>query len=168
MPQQFDTILPEGFDGTFRFTNASDEDFIGKWDSKEYLFRAQSTTPMMILNATPLEVQNIRKKFARDWAEREFFKSKRGMMLSSQERNSDGTPKFNSIHMAATYSDDDLAPFIQQCLTPLPIVAATVAESPKVNLEDSLTRDDEGEIVTQAVDKNTSLRKKALEKNNGK
>jgi len=161
--EQFDTILPEDFDGVFRFTNPTEEDFIGKWDSKEYLYPAMKTTPMVIVNATPLEVQNIRKKFAKDLAVREFFKSQRGKALESQEKNSDGTPRFNSIHQAAQYSDSDLTEHIQKCLTPLPEARPQVKDAPKMDTEQKLVRDNDGEPVTQVVTDKQSLRKKALE-----
>lgn len=166
MVQQFETILPEDFDGTFRFTNATDEDFIGKWGNKQYLFPAQKTTPMLILDATPLEVQQIRKKFARDLGEREFFKSRAGQSMQMGERNADGSARFNSIHMAVGYTDADIAPFVQACLRPLAAAKATVQDSPKENFEDKLAKNDDGEIVTEAIDKKTSLRKKALEAGN--
>lgn len=160
--QQFETVLPEGFDGTFRFTNPTEEDFIGKWGGQQYLYPAMKTTPMVIYDATPLEVQNIRKKFARELAEREFFKSKRYEQFRSQEGEM-GHRSLNSIHMAAQYSEGDLTAYIQKCLEPLPMAAATVAETPKLDITEHLSRDEDGEVITQAVDKKTSLRKKALE-----
>lgn len=167
MPQQFDTILPEGFDGTFRFTNASDEDFVGQWGGKGYLYPAQKTTPMVIYDATPLEIQNIRKKFARDLAEREFFKSKKYEVFRLREGERDDMgmikPRGQGMSHAGAYNDADLQSYIQQCLEPLPIAVATSTEIPTVNIEEHLSHDDEGEVITQAIDKKTSLRKKALE-----
>jgi hypothetical protein len=163
--QEFDTILPEGFDGTFRFTNATQEDFVGRWGGKEYLYPAMKTTPMVILDATPLEIQNIRKKFARELAEREFFKSKKYEEFRKQE-GSLGARPLNSIFMAGQYSEGELASFIQQCLEPLPMTPLSevkATETPKIHLEDHLKTDDDGQIITQAIDKKTSLRKKALE-----
>ena len=69
-------VLPEDFDGTFRFTNPSEEDFIGEWGSKEYHFPAGKTVPMVMPEYSPIEIQHIRKKFAKNLAEREFYKSK--------------------------------------------------------------------------------------------
>lgn len=160
--QPFETTLPEDFDGTFKFTNRSKEDFTARWDNREYVFPAESTSPMIILNATPLEVQSIRKKFAREWAVIEFFKSKAGQAFEKQERNGDGTPKFNSIYQAVAYTDTDLKPFIQMCLEPLPQAKAKVQAVIQDPLEDRLSRDDDGQLRTQVVDKKTSLREKAL------
>ncbi len=160
---QYQPILPEDFDGTFRFTNWTDEDFVGKWDSKEYHFPAQSTSPMIIINHTPLEIQQIRKKFAKDLAEREFFKSRSYSKLQSQERNNDGSPRLNSIHQAGTYSVETLTPFIQKCLEPLPIAKVKITDAPKEKLEDKLSRNEEGQLNTEAIDKKLSLKKKALE-----
>ena len=72
---KYETVLPPDFDGVFRFTNWTKEDFVGIWGSKEYHLPALSTSPMVIPDHSPLEIQHIRKKFAKDLAEREFYKS---------------------------------------------------------------------------------------------
>lgn len=159
---KFSSVLPEDFDGTFRFTNWTDEEFVGKWGGREYHFPAQTTSPILIPNQTPLEVQQIRKKFAKDLAEREFFKSAEYHRLFAQERNPDGSPRLNSIQMAGTYSLETLAPYIQKCLEPLPVARAVVTESPKLNLEEVLSRNEKGELNTEVVDQKDSLREKAL------
>lgn len=159
---KYETVLPEDFDGTFRFTNPTDEDFIGKWGGKDYRYPAQSTSPMIIPEHSPLEIQNIRKKFAKDLGEREFYKSKNYSSLLAQERNVDGSPRLNSIHMSGTYSMDQLTPFIQQCLKPLPISKAIVTEMHKDKLEDKMSRDEEGDLNTVAISQKTSLRDKAF------
>ena len=113
--------LPSDFDGVFRFTNFTEEDFKARWNSVEYTFPALKSTPLIIPGATPEEVQAIRKKFARELSEREFYK----------------TPKFqgmNNIPIGqnpALYTDSDLVPFIQRCLEPLPTAQATVKTLPK-------------------------------------
>lgn len=160
---KYDSVLPADFDGVFRFTNPSDEGFIGRWGSRDYVFQAQTTSPMIMPEHSPLEIQQIRKKFARDLAEREFFKSDKYSTFYRQEKNPDGSPRLNSIHQAGTYSLDDLAPYIQRCLEPLPISKAIVQEAARVRLEDTLTRNESGDLNTEAIDKRTSLRKKALE-----
>lgn len=161
--------LPENFDGTFYFTNDSDEDFIGKWGGKEYRFAAHTSSPMLIMDASPLDIQQIRKKFAKDWASREFGKSESYQRLLNQERNPDGTPRLNSIHQAGTYSDNDLIPLIQRCLKPLPVKRAEVKAIDRTPIEEKLSRDDDGELNTIAVSANAdlqedkkSLRRKAL------
>ncbi len=158
MPQEeFTNVLPSDFDGVFRFTNWTDKDFIGRWDSKDYFYPANKTTPMVIMSATPLEIQNIRKKFARELAEREFFKTQKGISLASQERNADGTPKFNSIHMAGQYSADDMKDLIQKALTPLPSAAPTFNESPRENVEEKLSRTPKGKLRTRVLGDGESL-----------
>ena len=156
-------VLPEDFDGTFRFTNWTDEDFVGRYGSKDYTFPAKTTSPMIMVDFTPLEIQQIRKKFAFKLAEREFGKSQAFVNLLKQERNPDGTPRVGSIHGAATYSINELAPYIQKCLEPLPIAKVTVTDAPSDPMENKLSRNEEGEIVSQAIDKKISLKKKALE-----
>lgn len=159
---KYSPVLPVDFDGTFRFTNWSDEDFVGKWNSKEYRFPAHTTSPIIIHDQTPLEIQSIRKKFAKDLAVREYEKGADFDKLKAQERNSDGSPRLNSIHMAGTYSIESLTPYIQRCLEPLKVVQAEVSDSPKFNLEDRLSKNDEGQPNTVVVDRKTSLREKAL------
>lgn len=161
---KYESILPADFDGTFRFTNWTDEDFVGVWGSKEYLFPKQSTSPMIIPDQTPIEIQHIRKKFAKDLGEREFFKSQKYTKLQGQERNNDGSPRLNSIHMAGTYTIADLTSFIQRCLEPLPVSKAIVTAVQRDAMEEKLTRDEEGNLNTEAIDRKTSLRDKAIKK----
>jgi hypothetical protein len=146
------TVLPVDFDGIFRFTNWTDEDFITKWDGVKYTFPALKTTPIIIANATPLEIQNIRKKFAKELAEREFFKSPKLRALEGQ------TPagSVSSFRMAAIYTEADLIPFIQKCLEPLPVGQVKAEIEPK-NDETKLRTDSKGRKVTRVLDKDESL-----------
>lgn len=157
-----ETLLPEDFDGVFRFTNWTDEEFTGVWGKKEYRFPAQTTAPMIMPEFSPVEIQYIRKKFAKDLAEREFFKSQNYEFLHRQERNDDGTAKLNGIHQAGTYTENELAPFIQKCLEPLTIAKAVVTDAPVEKIEDKLSRNEDGELNTEAIDRKASLRDKAL------
>lgn len=160
---KMETVLPEGFMGTFYFTNATDEEFIGVWGKKEYHFPAQTTSPMIMPEFSALEIQHIRKKFAKDLGEREFFKTQNYEDYRSQEGTSNNRT-MSGIHQAATYNvDKDLAPFILKCLEPLPAAHATISQKVERPLEEKLSRNEEGELNTQAVDKKTSLRKKALD-----
>jgi hypothetical protein len=158
----YESVLPPDFDGVFRFSNPSDEDFVGIWGGKEYLFPAESTVPLMIMEHSPIEIQHIRKKFAKDLAEREFYKSKEYKVMQGQEGKS-GNRVFNSIHQAATYTIADLEPYIQACLKQLPVSKLVSKEASKVHVEDKLHTKDDGTYNTEVIDKNTSLRKKALE-----
>lgn len=159
------TVLPKGADMRFPFTNRAEEVFVGTWGKKEYRFAPMTTTPMigMIHDATPLELQGIRKKFAKDWAEQQFFKSPEARKWETQEKNPDGTPRFNSIHMGHAYTEKDLERYIQMCLEPLPLGEAIVNDVVETPIEDILHHDDEGNLVTEAISKTTSLRKKAKE-----
>lgn len=159
---QFEPVLPPDFDGVFRFTNPSKDDFIGKWGGKEYLFPAETTTPLIIPEHSPLEVQHIRKKLARDLAEREFYNSKGYRTLAGQE-GKPGNRTMNSIHQAAAYTLSDLEPYIQQCLKPLKASQILSRPAERTPMEEKLKRNDEGNLISEVVDKNTSLRKRALE-----
>lgn len=159
------TVLPKGADMRFPFTNRTEEVFVGQWGKKGYSFPAMTTTPMlgMIHDATPLELQGIRKKFAKDLAEQMYFTSKEARKWEAQEKNPDGTPRFNSIQMGHGYTEKDLEPYIQMCLEPMPLGEVIVQDVVTTPLEDTLHRDEEGNLVTEAISKSTSLRKKAKE-----
>lgn len=140
-------VLPENFDGVFRFTNFTKSDFKAKWNNTEYTFPAESTTPM-VMNATPEEIQTIRKKFARELAIQEFYNTKKFKELNKHVPG--GVP--------ANYTDSDLAEFVQKCLDPLPPAQMKVKPLPKAD-ESRNRRDEEGELVTKPLDKKTSLLK---------
>lgn len=159
---RYESVLPEDFDGVFRFSNPSKEDFVGVWNNRQYLFPAGTTVPIVMAEHSPIEIQHIRKKFAKDLAEREFYKSKEYKGLSDQEGKS-GNRTFSGIHQAATYTLKDLEPYIKSCLKPLPSSALTSKPVAKVPLEDIIHRKDDGSLNTEAIDSKTSLRKKALE-----
>ena len=107
------------FDGSFKFTNNSKEDFTFFWNNKEYIFPAESSSPMIIANESLENIQEIRKRAAYKWAVRELFKSPEGRKLEKV-----GSGFLNP----ATYDEKILEPYIQQCLNPLPIKAAVVKE----------------------------------------
>lgn len=161
---KFDNKLPRDFTGVFYFTNPSDEEFVAKWNSKEYHFPPKSTSPMIMPEHSPLEIQHIRKKFAKDLAEREFFKSDRYEAMRRQEGEKvDGmlTPRLNSIHQGVPYVVEDLTTYIQKCLIPLSEARAIVTNGKRPDVESKLTRNDDGELNTVALDKKTSLASRA-------
>lgn len=135
------------FDGVFRFTNPTDEDFVTLWNSIEYTFPARSTSPLIIQNETQEGIQNIRKVFARKLAEREFFNSSEYRRLIELGRGE-----------GATYNQDEtLKEMIQKCLEPLPPAKATmkVIEKP----DDSRFED-----KIEGISPNESLIEKARSK----
>lgn len=156
-----ETTLPRDFTGVFYFTNPTKTDFVGKWGGKEYIYPAMTTSPMVIPEHSPLEIQHIRKKFAKDLAEREFFNSDSYELFRKQE-GSPNNRTMSGIHQAAAYTIHDLTPFIQKCLQPLEPSKALVQEAKRRDVEGELHRDEDGNLVTAAIDKKTSLRDKAL------
>lgn len=166
MGQQFNehsNVLPEGFDGDFWFSNPTDEEFIGKWGSKAYHFAPQTRSKMVIMGAAPEEVQQIRKKFAKELGEKMFFKSAQGKKLEGIEKNNVGEPVFRSFKQANTYSENELKPFIQACLDPLPHARVSISDAPKENIEERLHRDEDGELMTRAVKNRESLKEKVFQ-----
>lgn len=115
-----DELMSLDFDGVFRFTNDSDEDFITLWNNKEYTFPAHKTVKLVIPDESLENIQEIRKKFAYRWAVREFYKSKEYIKMSKM---GNGLPP--------TYAEKILEPDIQKCLTPLPEVAIKVKQGKK-------------------------------------
>lgn len=156
-------MLPENYDGIVRFTNWTEEDFTSKWNSKEYLFKANTTSPLLMIDQTPLEMLNICKKFALDLAVREWGKTKWYNDSLKRERNVDGSPRGQGMSGAASYSIDQLAPLIQKGLYIYPESRALVKEAPRVALEDKLSRNDEGHLNTKPVKKGASMRDMAKE-----
>lgn len=146
-----DTTKP--FDGSFKFTNLTNEDFVGKWDSKDYIFPAMTTSPIIIMDATPKQVEFIRKKFARDLAEREFFRSSRVKGLEAQNPIGQG----NSIHSAASYVESELSSYVQKCLEPMPIVEAKIKENKIHDIEKVLHKDSKGRRISRVVEEGESL-----------
>lgn len=147
----FDRTLPEGFNGTFTFTNFSDEEFIGVWAKKEYVFPPNSTTVMVIPEHTPLEVQWIRKKFAKDLAEREYIKTPDWKSNFNREQDPQGAKRLYSIHQAGSYDISALEPLIHRCLEPLPQGTLKVRVQEFVPIEERLSTDDEGELNTVSL-----------------
>lgn len=157
MQEKFQQILPKNWDGKFPFTNDSDEDFVFVWSKKAYLFPQRQTVDMMRMafNATPLEIQQIRKFAAKKYAEQRFFKSDSAKQMESFEKNSQtGGPTLMGFQAARAYSESDLAPFIQECLAPRPEGDALVGdELVEPNTEEKLKRDDDGDFINKPIEK---------------
>ncbi len=116
-------ILDTDFDGVFRFSNWTEEDFTVLWNNKEYTFPAHTRSPIIIGSETLENIQAIRKKFAYKLAEREWYK---GAEYARMKEMGNGRPP--------TRDDKVLEPLIQMCLDPLPVVHATVKDRPKEEL----------------------------------
>lgn len=140
-------VLPVDFDGVFRFTNWTDQDFKARWNGVEYTFPAMKTTPMIIAGQTPEEIQHIRKKFARELATIEWYKTPKFVGMNNVAPG--GTP--------ALYTDSDLTPFVQKCLEPLPIAQMKVKILPKAEVEKHLSKDNKGRNVTKVLEEGESL-----------
>ncbi len=145
------SILPADFDGIFRFTNFTDADFKAKWDNIEYTFPAMKTTPMIIANASPEQIQSIRKKFAKELAIVEWYKSPKFIGMNAHTPG--GTP--------ALYTDDDLVPFIQRCLEPLPVGQSSARVLPPMFDESTLRKNSKGRPVTKVLQEGDSLKQQA-------
>ncbi len=114
------SVIPRAFDGVFRFTNFTDREFITEWNNKEYVFPANSTVPLIIPDESSLNIQNIRKAFAKRLAIREFYSGSEYARLNAMTSN--GVPP--------TFNEKQLEPLIERCLEPLPITSIEVHELP--------------------------------------
>jgi hypothetical protein len=138
--------LPDNFNGVFPFTNWRDTDFSAKWNNVQYDFPALKTSPMIIQGATPEEVQVIRKKFAKELAIEEWYKTEKFNRMND---------KSNGSH-PALYTDSDLEPFIQRCLEALPISQAKAKVLTR-DSEDNYRKNAKGKNVTKVLDPDESL-----------
>lgn len=119
--------LTEDFDGIFKFTNATNEDFIAFWNNKEYTFPKGTCCPIIIPNETAENIQEIRKKWAYKIAVREFYKgSEYARLVKLGNKSAGGIPPI--------FDEKILEPLIEMCLKPLPIAKATVKEGKKSSL----------------------------------
>ena len=124
------------FDGVFRFSNPTDEDFITLWNNKEYTYPAGQTVPMIIANESLENIQQIRKYFAKRLAEREFFKTKDFRNVRNGIKDKDAGRNV----IPSTYNEGELQPFIDQCLKPLPIGKQKVKDVPTENIPAKASR----------------------------
>jgi len=114
-------------------------DFTTLWNNKEYIYKAKTTTPMIIQGEPPENIQHIRKQFAKNYATGWFYQ----------------TPRYRELvkkggYIPATFvEDEEFKDVIQACLTPLPKSEAIVKELPRK--KDSEYRG------SKAIGKNTDL-----------
>lgn len=113
-------IIDNDFDGVFKFTNPTTEDYKHLWNNIEYTFPAMSTSPMIIPNETLENIQEIRKRFAYDLAVKRFYGGKEYHRLNKM---GNGIPP--------TFDEKLLQPMIDECLKPLPVVKAIVRKIEK-------------------------------------
>jgi len=120
-------VNPREFNGQFFFTNPDTEDFTAFWNGTGYTFPAMSTSPLVIIDATPIETQQIRKQFAYRLAQRMFGNSKK---YKSLLKESEG-------HLMPKFFDEktEYAPFIDQCLEPLPVAQPKIGKRTKKDPE---------------------------------
>lgn len=145
-------VIPESFKGYFEFTNFSDEPFTAMWNSVAYTFPPMTTSPLIILKESPENVQEIRKRFAKKLAEREFAKTQKFKDLS---KSSEGMPTFRS---ALSYQESDLSDLTQKCLMPLEVATPKVVVEDVAAKEDSvLLRDERGRRKNRVISENENL-----------
>lgn len=150
MPETPAQMLPEGFTGVFHFTNYTDHDFESMWNSVKYTFPANSTVPLIIPEESPLQIQEIRKKFARELATAVFYESDKYKL-----REATAIPGSGAI--PAIFTDADLAPYVQRCLEPLPMAHHTTETVEVDRTEKKMKTDGRGKRVTRVVQEGEDL-----------
>lgn len=131
------------FDGIFRFTNWTDEDFTALWNNKEYTYPKGTCCAMIIPDETMENIQEIRKKFAYKLASREFYNGKEyRRLVALGNKSAGGTPPI--------FDEKILEPMIDKCLSPLPIAKATIRQGKKLDNENNFK-------ASKAVGKNDNL-----------
>lgn len=144
------------------FTNWSETEFVGKWSSNEYTFPPLSTVPLVgkIKKATPEDCLYIRRKFAIELAQLEFYKSEKwktmqeqASLLKIQQSNIPLTPPL--------YSEKIIEPLVEKALTPLPIAVPTT----KAITDDTAKKiSRNSKVVRQDAEHTDDLMKEAAER----
>ena len=142
------------FLGVFHFTNWTNEDFVHLWNNIEYTFPKKTTTPMIMPKETSESIQEIRKRFAYDLSEREFYKSKEYKKMSKM-----------GAGLPPTFDPKILEPMIQKCLEPLPAGKATikqVEDEPEKNFKASKAVAEKANVNFEFRDESDDSRIKKL------
>lgn len=154
--------FPQEFDGRFFFTNWSDTDITFMWNKVPYTYPANKTSPILIPSESLEGIQNIRKQWAEQLAEREYLKSD---SISWKKGGMEAKPgEGESMHAALAYiplvknrqtgewdERSPLAPLAMKCLEPLAMttVKAGVAEHKEIKTRGSRVLEDANEpLVT--------------------
>jgi hypothetical protein len=143
--------LPEDFNGVFYFTNPTDTEFESYWNSVKYTFPAEKTVPLIIPAESPLGVQEIRKKFAKELATLMFYKTDKYRIRE------ESAPAGGMVQNPAIFTEADLAPYIQMCISPLPLAQATAKVEVLDQTEKKMHVDEEGKRRTKVVKSGDSL-----------
>jgi len=123
----------EEFGGIFYFTNPTKKDRVKLWNNVEYKFPAESTVPLIIRNEPLENIQEIRKRFAKDLAlerlyEGEAVKNREGEVVFDYKK-----AKEMGNGLPPTFDEKILEPMIEECLKPLPIARMGTTEGKKDN-----------------------------------
>lgn len=134
----------EDFSGVFYFTNPTNKERRKLWNNKEYIFPPESRVPLIIASETLDNIQEIRKRFAKDLAlerlyEGEPVKDRQGNVVFDYNK-----AKGLGNGMPPTFDEKILEPFIEECLKPLPIKRGSVKQGKKID-------DERNYKVTKAV-----------------
>lgn len=122
--------INEEFSGVFYFTNRTKKERVRLWNNKEYHFPAESTVPLIIPTETLENIQEIRKRFAKDLALERVYEGEvtpSGYDYLKAKEMGGGLPP--------TFDEKILEPFIQECLEPLPIKRASIKQAKNVDDE---------------------------------
>lgn len=120
----------EEFNGTFYFTNPTDKERSYLWNNREYTFPAKSTVPLIIMGEPLENIQEIRKRFAYRMAQDRFYEGEKpsvGESYTKLKNMGNGLPP--------TFNPTIFEPWIEECLTPLPIAKSNVKQAKSIDSE---------------------------------
>lgn len=122
----------EEFSGVYYFTNPTKKDRTYLWNNKEYTYPAESRSPLIISNESLENLQEIRKRFAYRMAVERVYEGEitpSGYDYNKAKEMGNGIPP--------TFDEKILEPFIEECLTQLPIKKATVKQGKDMDSENN-------------------------------
>lgn len=115
---------PNYLNGVFYFSNASDKDFVALWNNIEYTFPAMTCSPMLIADEPAANIQEIRKLFAKKWAQAQWYEGREYKKMVKEGGRIPAIP-----------NEKVYDPLIQMCLNPLPIVEIKTSKAKKEKRE---------------------------------
>lgn len=110
------------------FTNPMKREWKHLWNNKEYIFPPESTVPLIIPTETLENIQEIRKRFAKDLALDRVYEGE--VTPSGFDYNK---AKEMGRGMPPTFDEKILEPFIQECLKPMPVKRMNVQKGKEMD-----------------------------------
>lgn len=139
------------FSGVFMFTNPMKRKWVHLWNNKEYSFEPESTSPLIIQNETLENIQEIRKRFAKDNAIERLYEGEKVYARDGKTVVFDyKKAKEMGNGIPPTFDEKILEPMIEECLKPFPIKKVGVKEGKKIDDESNYKATKAGFVASPA------------------